>query len=94
VRRNPPHGKGTPHIRRITLRPNKSGEPKTNQVARLIRPTFMRLTGYIYTSYGLDLFLQSGQQIKPHVNIRYSTNCNNRLLLELQFGNNVVYENL
>ncbi|MEQ1486485.1 hypothetical protein [Methyloglobulus sp.] len=39
MRRNPPHGKGTPHIRRITPRPNKSGKSKSSVNARLIRPT-------------------------------------------------------
>jgi hypothetical protein len=38
VRRNPPHDKGTPHIRRITPRPNKSDKSIPSQVARLIRP--------------------------------------------------------
>ena len=46
MRRNPPHGKGTPHIRRITPRPNKSGKPKPNHVARLIRPTECTLRPY------------------------------------------------
>ncbi|NOS74025.1 MAG: hypothetical protein HOP36_05710 [Methyloglobulus sp.] len=49
VRRNPPHGKGTPHIRRITPRPNKSGKSKLNQVARLIRPT----RGDFYAPYAV-----------------------------------------
>ncbi|NOU21775.1 MAG: hypothetical protein HOO93_08290 [Methyloglobulus sp.] len=37
MRRNPPHGKGTPHIRRITPHPNKSGKSKSSENARLIR---------------------------------------------------------
>ncbi|MCW5607393.1 MAG: hypothetical protein KIT26_04940, partial [Nitrosomonas sp.] len=37
VRRNPPHVKGMPHIRRITPRPNKSDKSIFSQIARLIR---------------------------------------------------------
>jgi len=39
VRRNPPYGKGTSHIRRITPRTTGSGEHKSGEFARLIRPT-------------------------------------------------------
>jgi len=49
VRRNPPNDNGTPHLRRITPRPDKSGNPKSVHDARLIRLTM----GDFYPPYAV-----------------------------------------
>ena len=65
--RNPPQGKGTPHIRRITPRPNKSGKSKPNQVARLIRPT----RGKFYTPYAVTCVNSRGYMPNMAAKIRF-----------------------
>ncbi|WP_152976300.1 hypothetical protein [Methyloglobulus morosus] len=47
LRRNPPHDKGTPHIRRITPRPNKSGNQNPTTLRDQSPPYGMRLTAFI-----------------------------------------------